>query len=158
MKGLSASLEDYLEAIWVEGLGKPVVRVKDLAKSLDVKPPSVIEALKTLVDKGLVTHERYGYVELTEKGAALASSTYERHQTLSKFFHEILDVDLETASRDACRIEHYLDRKTMDRLVKFVKFVETCPEGEPGWLSSFQEFAKTGKRTRHCNERSGRSR
>ena len=68
MEVLTPSLEDYLEAIWIIGLTEKVVRVRDLARKLRIKPPSVVGALKTLQERGLVRHERYGYVELTERG------------------------------------------------------------------------------------------
>ncbi len=150
MENLTASLEDYLEAICVIGLKKRVVRVKDIVKRLDVKPSSVIGALKALGERGLVIHERYGYVELTEDGASAAERIYKKHKALAKFFHEILGIDSETAVKDACQIEHYVDRKTMDRISKFIDFIETCPEGEPLWLSSFHYFAKHGVRPEHC--------
>lgn len=153
MDTLTPSLEDYLEAIWVTGLKEKVVRVKDIVKSLNVKSASVIGALKVLSEKGLVVHERYGYIELTKEGATTAEKIYGKHQTLSKFFHEILGIDLKTAVKDACQIEHYIDKKTMDRIVKLTEFIETCPEGEPLWFSSFHYFVKHGVRPEHCNRR-----
>jgi len=149
---LSASVEDYLEAILILSGRHKVVRVRDLAKKLEVAPASVIGALRSLTEKGLVVHERYGYIELTEEGSEVAKEIYERHETLAKFFHRILGVDEKIARQDACRIEHYIDQKTLDRIVKFIKFIETCPEGEPSWLDSFYHFAKTGKRKK-CEKR-----
>lgn len=149
---LTASVEDYLEAILILSWNYKVVRVRDLAKKLEVAPASVIGALRSLANKGLVIHERYGYIELTEEGSKLAKEIYERHETLVKFLHEILGVDAEVARQDACRIEHYIDQKTLNRIVKFIKFIETCPEGEPTWLDSFRHFAKTGKRKK-CEKR-----
>lgn len=153
MEVLTPSLEDYLEAILVTELRKKVVRVKDIVKSLNVRSASVIGALKALAQKGLVVHERYGYIELTKEGATTAEKIYGKHQTLSKFFHEILGIDSKTAAKDACQIEHYIDKKTMDRIVKFIEFIETCPEGEPLWLSSFHHFVKHGVRPEHCDRR-----
>ncbi len=153
MDVLTASLEDYLEAIWVTGLEKKVVRVKDIVKCLNVSSASVVGAIKTLAQKGLVLHERYGYVEVTNEGASVAEKIYEKHKTLSKFFHEILGVDLKTAAKDACQIEHHIDKKTMERIVEFIRFIDTCPEGEPLWLSSFHYFAKHGERPEHCERR-----
>ncbi len=152
MEALSPSLEDYLEAIWIRSLEDKVVRVKDLSEYLNVKAPSVIGALRILVDRGLITHERYGYIDLTQKGVELAKEVYRKHKTLSKFFQEILGVDPETAVKDACQIEHYIDRKTMDRLIKFIEFIESCPEGEPPWLFSFHYFLKKGKRPELCDK------
>lgn len=152
MENLSPSLEDYLEAVWVIGLRKKVTRVKDIVQRLGVKSASVIGALKVLVQKGLVVHERYGYVELTEKGAAAAERIYDKHKALARFFQEVLGIDSDTAFKDACQIEHYVDRKTMDRIAKFTKFIETCPEGEPLCLSGFRYFVEHGVRQRRCTK------
>jgi DtxR family Mn-dependent transcriptional regulator len=152
MGTLTASMEDYLEAILVIGLEKRVPRVKDIAKSLGVKTSSVVNALKILSEKELVHQEPYGYIELTQKGILAAKEIYERHKTLHKFFHEILGVDSGVAEKDACEIEHHIHPKTLNRVLQFIKFVEACPEGEPLWLSSFHYFVKHGKKPEHCDE------
>jgi len=153
MSILTESKEDYLEAILIIGLEKKWVRVKDLAKYLGVKMSSVAAGIKFLVKKGLVNHEKYGYIELTQKGVRQAKRIYARHKTLYKFLHEFLELDKAIASQDACRMEHALDVKTMKRLLKFLEFIETCPEEEPIWLSNFHSFLKTGKRPEPCLRR-----
>jgi len=153
MSVLMESKEDYLEAILLISLEKKWVRVKDLAKYLKVKMPSVVAAVKSLTKKGLVNHERYGYIELTEEGVQVAKQIYARHEALYKFLHEFLGLNKAVASKDACRMEHVLDAKTMKRVIKFLEFVQTCPEGEPLWLSNFYSFAKTGKRPESCPRR-----
>ena len=45
-----------------------MVRIKDIAKRMDVKMPTVSSMLKTLKNKGLVNYEKYKYVELTKDG------------------------------------------------------------------------------------------
>jgi len=145
-------MEDYLETVWVIGLEKKVARVKDIAKSLGVKTSSVANAIKVLSEKQLVQQEPYGYVELTQKGILMAKEIYERHKTLYKFFHEILGVDPKVAEKDACEIEHHIHPKTLNRVLQFIKFVETCPEGEPLWLSSFHYYVKHGEKPGHCEQ------
>ena len=81
-----------------------------------------------------------------------AKEIYERHKTLYKFFHEILGVDSKVAEKDACEIEHHIHKETLDRIIKFIQLVETCPEGEPLWLSSFHYYVKHGKKPEHCQE------
>jgi DtxR family Mn-dependent transcriptional regulator len=152
MTTLTASMEDYLEAIWVITLERKVTRVKDIAKYLGVKTSSVGNAIKILSEKELVHQEPYGYIELTQRGILAAKEIYEKHKTLYKFFHEILGVDPKIAEKDACEIEHHIHRKTLDRILKFIKFVETCPEGEPLWLSSFHYYAKHGGKPEHCEK------
>ncbi|MCK4420097.1 metal-dependent transcriptional regulator, partial [Candidatus Aerophobetes bacterium] len=153
MNALTESKEDYLEAILVIGLEKKWVRVRDLAKYLGVKMSSVAAAVKSLAEKGLVSHEKYGYVELTENGVAIARQIYACHKTLYKFLHDLLGLSKAVASREACKIEHTLGAKTMKRLLKFIEFVEACPEKEPLWLSNFHYFIKTGERPEPCEKR-----
>jgi len=153
MSVLTQSKEDYLEAILVISLEKKWVRVSDLADYLGVKMSSVAAGIRFLAENGLVNHEKYGYIELTREGVRVAEQVYARHKTLYKFLHDFLGLSEPVAWRDACRMEHVLDAKTMKRLLKFLKFIETCPEGEPLWLSNFHSFLKTGKRPEPCLRR-----
>ena len=150
MVSLTPSLEDYLEAVLVIGLRGKVARVGSIAQFLKVKTASVIGALKALSEKGLVVHERYGYVELTPQGRRVANEIYGRHKTLVKFLHGILGIDLPTATEDACKIEHYIHQGSLERINKFIEFIESCPEGVPSWLSSFKYYAKHNKRPEPC--------
>ncbi len=150
MTVLSQSNEDYLEAVLVLGLERGVVRVKDLAAHLSVKAPSVVAAMKRLAQEGLVRHEHYGYVELTERGLQLAQEVYARHKVLFRFLHVFLGLDEETAERDACQIEHNVSPETMERIVRFLEFIEACPSQEPRWLAAFRHFVATGELPEDC--------
>ena len=150
MTTLTESAEDYLEAILIIDEKKKVVRIKDIAKHLNVKMPSVAVMINKLAKKNLVRHERYGYVELSEEGLQQAKLIYKRHKILFNFFHNFLGVDTSIAEEDACKIEHYLHPKTLKRMLKFLEFIETCPEEKPLWLSNFYTFLKTGKHPESC--------
>jgi len=145
-------MEDYLEAIWVIALQNKVTRVKDIAKYLGVKTSSVANAIRVLSVNQLVQQEPYGYVELTQEGILMAKEIYERHKTLYKFFHEVLGVNSKVADKDACGIEHHIHKETLNRILQFIKFVESCPEGEPLWLSSFHYYVKHGEKPEHCEQ------
>lgn len=153
MRTLTQSKEDYLEAILVVSLEKKWVRVRDLAKYLGVKMSSVAASMRSLVRRGLVSHEKYGYIELTPEGVRIAKEIYARHKSLYKFLHNFLGLSEAVAWRDACQMEHTLNPKTMKRVLKFLEFIEICPEGEPVWLSNFRSFLKTGKRPEPCLRR-----
>jgi len=148
--GISASLEDYLESILIIKNEKNVVRVKDLAKRMQVKAPSVVESLKKLKERKLIVQEHYGYIELTQEGINIAKEIYEKHIILMKFFHNILGVDEKIAQKDACEIEHYLSKETLDKIIKFINFIDTCPLGASEWLKNFYYFAEHGKRSDVC--------
>ena len=124
MDTLTQSMEDYLEAIYIQSLEKKVARVKDVAKFLNVKTPSVVDAVGKLAEKNLIAHERYGYLELTKEGANKAKNIYRKHKELCKFFNEVLGISPEISAADACKIEHYISKETLNRMVKFIKFIK----------------------------------
>ncbi len=136
---LTQSLEDYLEAIWVIGLDSKIVRVKDLMKYFNYKVSSVNQALKTLVKKGLINHEKYGYIELTEKGLTLAQEVYEKHKTLSNFFARFLGVSEDIAAKDACNIEHYISNETYLSLISFISYLQKSDFS----IDDFKKFKKS---------------
>lgn len=144
MPKLTEIAEDYLEAIYTLGKTKKIVRVKDIARQLNVKMASVVVGLKSLAEKGLVEHEHYGYVELTPAGEEIAKKIHYRHQLLFKFLHEILGLPSAIADRDACRIEHYLSQEGLERILKFIEFIKACPDGAPIWLTNFYYFLEYG--------------
>ena len=118
---LSASLEDYLKEIYVLSLEGREVRVTDLAKCLGLTKPSVNRAVGTLKDQALLTHEHYGRISLTDEGRKMAKKIYENYRVMYRFLTEILDVDMETADREAHLMEHALSKETRKKLKKHIK-------------------------------------
>lgn len=120
MQMMTQSLEDYLEAVYVliEG-GKPAL-VRDIAKMLSVKMPSVVKAIHELKRLGLVTQEPYSNIEITEKGRRVAKLVRDRH-TLLRTFLQKLGVGEKNADRDACLMEHILSAETIDRIRTFTE-------------------------------------
>ena len=121
---LTESLEDYLEAIYVHLMERKVVRVKDLMKHFNYKSSSVNTAISQLTKKGLVDHEKYGYIDLTSEGRKLAKEIYRKHEKITRFLRDTLGIDKETAENDACRIEHVLSEETYETFYLFIKHLE----------------------------------
>ena len=96
------------------------VRSIDIANELEYSKPSVSVAMKNLRGKGYITVSSEGYIVLTEEGKKLASDTYERHTLISQWLVE-LGVSPETASADACRIEHDLSQESFDALKRHIR-------------------------------------
>lgn len=118
---LSASLEDYLEAIYHLVRENRVARVRDIAERLGVQMPSVTGALRTLAAKELVNHDPYSYVTLTPAGERVARDMVRRHEVLTGFLSDFLGLDLAVAERNACAMEHAIEPQVLDRLVAFVE-------------------------------------
>jgi DtxR family Mn-dependent transcriptional regulator len=117
---LSASLEDYLEAIFCVSRLHGVARAKDIAEKANVGKSSVTAALKLLSEKGLINYDPYQYISLTEKGETEAQKILRRHEVLKEFLVEILHVEDDLAGKNACRMEHQIDEHVLDKLIEFV--------------------------------------
>jgi DtxR family Mn-dependent transcriptional regulator len=152
----SASMEDYLEAIANLGEGRKVVRVKQISEMLGVKMPSVTSALKKLSERELVEHERYGHIELTPEGDKVARDVIYRHEALTRFFAQALGINRETAEEDACKIEHVISPLSMERLAKFVEFIEACPLGSANFPSRYEYYLEHGELPQDCSKRSAK--
>ncbi len=118
---LSASLEDYLEVILLLERESRVARVSEIADQLNVSRPSVTGALKGLANRGLVAHEPYGHVTLTDEGLAIAVDVQRRHLAIRDFLTGVLSVPMDKADAAACRLEHVLEP---DVLAHFVSYAE----------------------------------
>jgi DtxR family Mn-dependent transcriptional regulator len=154
----SASMEDYLEAIAKLGEGRKVVKVKQVSQMLGVKMPSVTSALKKLSEQELVEHERYGRIKLTAEGDEVAREVIRRHEALTRFFAQALGIDQETAEDDACKIEHVISPLSMERLAKFVEFIEACPLGGANFPSRYQYYLEHGELPQECSSRAVKKR
>lgn len=153
-KPLTSVMEDYLEAIYNLDKEKRVVRVKDIAKRMDVKMPTVSSMLKTLKNRGLVNYQKYEYVELTKDGAKIGKEIRRRHKILLKFLTEILKIEFKTADEEACKMEHTLSSATLDSLTDFMEFIQTCPRAGESWLHYFEEYRLHGRSPEKCQSRS----
>lgn len=134
---LSASLEDYLEAIFHIAREKHVARPRDIAGKLRVSYPSVTSALRALAERGLINYTPYDAVTLTDKGRTAAQDVIRRHETLRRFFVDVLAVSEKEAEVAACRMEHSVPEVILNRLSRFARFVESCPRGGNSWIAGF---------------------
>ncbi|MCP4571775.1 MAG: metal-dependent transcriptional regulator [bacterium] len=130
---VSASLEDYLEAIYHTVEAKGAARAKDIVMRLGVHNSSVTQALKSLSEKELVNYAPYDTITLTKAGKRIAADVVHRHTTLRDFLSKVLGMDFQEADEGACRLEHAVSGEVVDRLVKFVKYFETCPANDIRW-------------------------
>ena len=139
---LSASLEDYLEAIFNIAKRSKIARSKDIAKLLGVSKASVTGALRLLKDKGLANYKPYGYVTLTETGRAAAAEVVRKHDVLKSFFIKILGVEPDIAQNAACKAEHALGPNIIARLLHFSEFASESNKNGFDLAGEFQSFCR----------------
>jgi DtxR family Mn-dependent transcriptional regulator len=152
-EALSASLEDYLEAILGVAERKEEVHVNDIAERLGVTMPSVTGALRRLAKRKLVRHQPYGAVDLTEEGRGLAEEVRRRHRLLTAFFENILGLDDKVAQKNACQMEHVMDQEALERLARYVEFAEECPLDVCTWQGGFGDYCQGERDAAECAAR-----
>lgn len=125
-KPITASLEDYLEAIYKIREVQNSVRPIEISRRLGVGRASVSEALRSLSNRGLVNYENYGTLTLTSKGEKVAEEVIFKHNILYDFFAHVLELDELEADQNACKVEHSISMKALERLQKFMENYKKC--------------------------------
>jgi Mn-dependent DtxR family transcriptional regulator len=114
---LKESGEMYLETIYVLNKKSDSVRSIDVCEYMGYSKPSVSRAVGLLKNNGFINVSKEGYLTLTKSGEETAKKLFERHTIISKFLMS-LGVDEETATEDACRIEHVISDESFEAIKK----------------------------------------
>lgn len=144
-KTITASLEDYLEAIYEIIEEKQGVKAIDVSRRLNVNRSSVTEALKNLAAKELINYGRYDVISLTKKGIQIAEKIIEKHKALHVFFEKVLGLSPDEAQKNACRIEHVISEEAFQRLIAFTEFNNELFTNK-SIQNKFQNFYETVKK------------
>lgn len=125
------SAEMYLKAIGELTLEGALVPISTLADRLGISPVSATEMVHRIVDQGLVEHERYKGVRLTETGKRRAMLILRRHRLWERFLTDKLKLPWEDVHDLACRLEHAAGTEVTEALVDFLDEPSSCPHGNP---------------------------
>jgi Mn-dependent DtxR family transcriptional regulator len=114
---LQESGEMYLETIYVLSQKMNIVRSIDVVEHMGYSKPSVSRAVGLLKQGGYLTVENTGNLLLSEDGKQIAQKIYARHKLLTELLIRI-GVDANTASEDACKMEHVISDATFEAISK----------------------------------------
>lgn len=114
------SAQNYLETIFMLTNRNGSCRSVDIANELGYSKPSVSVAMKNLRENGYIEVMGDGKITLLEPGRKIAENLFERHTLLTKAL-VMLGVDSETASEDACKIEHILSDESFEAIRRAVE-------------------------------------
>lgn len=117
---LQESGQMYLETIYILSRKSSTVRAIDVGEYMGYSKPSVSRAMGLLKQAGYVTADDAGFLTLTDAGREIASKIYERHTVLQNLLMR-LGVDEETASADACRMEHVISDQSFQAIRRHVE-------------------------------------
>ncbi len=117
---VTEAVENYLEAILVLSQVQAEVRATDICSHMGYSRPTVSIAVKGMKQNGLIVVDEHNRITLTKAGKRIASSIYDRHNTLAKALM-LLGVPQETAFEDACKMEHDISEESFACFKRFLK-------------------------------------
>lgn len=127
----TASVQDYLAAIYdLAGSDRPVIGAR-LAKHMGISAPAVTEAIQRLSRGGYVKVGRGKALSLTPKGREVAEVMARRHRLLERWLTDSLGLDWTDAHEEAHRLEHAISPRVEERLAALLGMPSTCPHGNP---------------------------
>jgi DtxR family Mn-dependent transcriptional regulator len=135
---LTAPVEDYLKVIFelaaaadVNGVGDGVAGTNEIAAALNIAPPSVSGMIRRLAEQGLIAHERYRGVRLTDAGRRAALRTIRRHRVIEAYLTTALGYPWDRVHDEAERLEHAASDELIDRMAAAIGEPATDPHGAP---------------------------
>ncbi len=137
------TIEGYIEVIYDLEKKRGIARTSDIAWILGIREGSVTEMLHKLQKKGYVQYSAYHGACLSTRGMEYAKNLMNKHAILAEFFR-ILGIGKKTADYDACEIEHYISKETIQCLSEFVNYAKNSPS----WIEKFRNYwiKKNGER------------
>jgi DtxR family transcriptional regulator, Mn-dependent transcriptional regulator len=128
---LTAPVEDYLKSIYELERSGSAAGTNEIAAALGVAPASVSGMIRRLAQHGLIAHERYRGVRLSDAGRAAALRTIRRHRVIEAYLVQALHYPWDRVHQEAERLEHAASDELVDRMATAIGEPETDPHGAP---------------------------
>ncbi|WP_324663092.1 metal-dependent transcriptional regulator [Haloarcula sediminis] len=117
----------YLKAIYLtQQQADGPASTGDVANLLDVSPASANEMIGKLEDRGLLDHEKYKGVDLTDEGITQARDALQNYCIIERFLIEVLEV--EEFRTEARALEGVIDETVAERLDTIIDREPQCPD------------------------------
>ena len=129
---LSSVAQDYLKVIWTaQEWSVDKVSTKMLAERIGVSASTASESIRKLADQGLVDHEKYGAVSLTDAGRTAALAMVRRHRLMETFLVRELGYGWDEVHDEAEVLEHAVSDRMLDRIDAKLGHPTRDPHGDP---------------------------
>ena len=128
---LTVAVQDYAKAIFTLESRDGAASTTDLAALLEVRPASVSGMLRKLSALGLVEHERYRGVRLTERGRRVALEVIRHHRLVELFLVESLGMTWDEVHAEAEVLEHALSEELEELIAAKLGDPTVDPHGDP---------------------------
>lgn len=127
----SASVEDYIKAIFKVHEETGTVTTQALALRVGVSAPAVSKMLRRLTDLRLTEHSPYQGVSLTPAGQKMALEIIRHHRLLERYLVEALGYEWHEVHAEAERLEHHISEEFEERIDALLGRPTACPHGDP---------------------------
>ena len=132
VRDLTMVAQDYLKIIWTtQEWSHEKVSTKLLAERLGVSASTASESIRKLAVQGLVHHEKYGAVTLTDRGRHAALAVVRRHRLLETFLVSELGYRWDEVHDEAEILEHAVSDLMLDRIDAKLGYPTRAPHGDP---------------------------
>lgn len=126
---IGESTEMYLKTIYELCHDEPLVPISEIAERLGISPVSATEMVHRMQDQGLLKHERYQGVRLTEGGFRQAIGVLRKHRLWERFLYGNLNIAWDEVHDYACQLEHSVGEEVTEALADYLDHPTTCPHG-----------------------------
>lgn len=120
---------EYLKVIDKLTKNDEYASTNEIAKCLQVKEPTAIDAVRRLDSKGYVIYVPRKGVILTNKGKALLINVERRHRILETLLVRVFNLDIKRACLEASRLELYISDDLVDLMCQYLGHPRRCPHG-----------------------------
>jgi DtxR family Mn-dependent transcriptional regulator len=128
---VSVAEEEYLQSLfWLQEAGLPQTGA-NLARAMQLSPPTVHEMIGRLVEDGYVAREQDKSLRFTDDGLAHAQAIVKRHRLIERFLTDILGIPWDEVHEEAERLEHAMSPVLEERMMAAIGDAKTCPHGHP---------------------------
>lgn len=128
---LTGPVEDYLKTIYELEARSGAAATSEIAARLSLTPASVTGMVRRLARQGLLTHEPYRGVRLTEPGRRNALRILRRHRILETYLSQVLGFPWDEVHEEAERLEHAASDALIERMAAALEHPESDPHGAP---------------------------
>lgn len=145
---LTNSQEEYLKTIYILKSTTNEIKVTEISKKLGKTKASVNNAINALKTEGLINYEKYGKIELTEKGSKEAVKIIEANDIVKLFLTDIIEASKENAEEEANKIKTILSDDTLNKLAKYTHKTLGLHSLECGYDINNEKCIKCARRTK----------
>ncbi len=130
---LSASVQDYLKAIYAQTRSGRPTSTMNLAEALAIRSASVTNMLQKLSESrpNLVVYRKHYGVSLTPAGEKAALEVIRRHRLIEQFLYQVLAYPIDKIHQEAEEMEHVVSPYFIERIAHLMHDPSFDPHGDP---------------------------